>query len=69
MMNPNYEIRLSVTDDKFKVIIFEQVKSHDLIQLMAQLGMLLLRVQRDLHEAEMLDYKSQLMKDNDDIPF
>lgn len=60
----NYQITLSISDAN-KITHHEVIKSNDLIQLMAQLLMLVVRVQRDMHEDELL----KLRMIDDDIPF
>lgn len=61
----NYQITLSISDSTNKIAHYEVIKSNDLVQLMVQLSMLVVCVQRDMHEDELL----KLRMIDDDIPF
>lgn len=58
------QLTISVTNND-KIVQHESIKSNDLVQLMAQLGLLVVRLQRQLHEDELMRMKGI----DDDIPF
>lgn len=58
-----FSVEFTVKDDQQKIISHDKLDANDLIKLMAQLMMIIFRVQNSLHEEEL---KIQV---DDDIPF
>lgn len=58
-----FSVEFTVKNDQQKIISHDKLDANDLIKLMAQLMMIIFRVQNSLHEEEL---KIQV---DDDIPF
>lgn len=60
----NYQIALTIKNND-EITYHELIESQDMVQLILQLSMMILRVQRQIHEDAMLKLKMV----DDDIPF
>lgn len=63
-----YQLILTIKNNDL-ISVHETIKSNDLVQLISMLMMLIVRIQHELHEAELLEQKFKLMGIDDDIPF
>lgn len=52
-------------NNEFEIKSFNVIESDDLVQLLAQFQILLVKLMRDIHEAEL----NRIRMVNDDIPF
>lgn len=60
-----YQLTLTIKNNEI-IQSHETIKSNDLVQLISMLMMLIVRVQRELHEAELIKMRFPI---DDDIPF
>jgi len=61
-----FELRLIMRpNNEFEIKSFNVIESDDLVQLLAQFQILLVKLMRDIHEAEL----NRIRMVNDDIPF
>lgn len=63
-MPMEYQLTLTIKNNDI-IATHEVIKSNDLVQLISMLMMLIIRIQREIHETELI----KLRFPDDDIPF